>query len=107
MGRRKQGQAYRPETAAQAQGYLSHPLHLQNAHTVRDLAMSNLAIERKLRGCDIVDLRVRDVTHGTQLLPRAMVIQRKTQPPVQFELTEPTRVAVGVWLEKAGLRGDQ
>lgn len=82
-------------------------IHLQNAHAVRDLAMFNLAIDSKLRGCDLVNLRVRDVTHGTQILPRAMVIQRKTQRPVQFELTEPTRVAVGVWLEKAGLRGDQ
>lgn len=82
-------------------------IHLQNAHAVRDLAMFNLAIDSKLRGCDLVNLRVRDVTHGTQILPRAMVIQRKTQRPVQFELTEPTRVAVGVWLEKAKLRGDQ
>jgi integrase len=82
-------------------------IHLQNAHAVRNLAMSNLAIDSKLRGCDLVNLRVRDVTHGTQILPRAMVIQRKTQRPVQFELTEPTRVAVGIWLEKTGLRGDQ
>lgn len=82
-------------------------IHLQNAHAVRDLAMFNLAIDSKLRGCDLVNLRVRDVTHGTQILPRAMVIQRKTQRPVQFELTEPTRVAVGAWLEKTGLRGDQ
>jgi integrase len=82
-------------------------IHLQNARAVRDLAMFNLAIDSKLRGCDLVNLRVRDVTHGTQILPRAMVIQRKTQRPVQFELTEPTRVAVGVWLEKAELRGDQ
>ena len=82
-------------------------IYLQNAHAVRDLAMFNLAIDSKLRGCDLVSLRVRDVTHGTQILPRAMVIQRKTQRPVQFEVTEPARAAVGVWLEKAQLRGDQ
>ncbi|MFO1384794.1 MAG: tyrosine-type recombinase/integrase [Chitinivorax sp.] len=82
-------------------------IHLQNAHAVRDLAMFNLAIDSKLRGCDLVSLRVRDVTHGNQILPRAMVIQRKTQRPVQFELTEPTRSAVAAWLEKAHLRGDQ
>jgi integrase len=69
--------------------------------------MFNLAIDSKLRGCDLVGLRVRDVTHGPQILPRAMVIQKKTQRPVQFELTEPTRAAVAVWLEKAQLRGDQ
>lgn len=82
-------------------------IHLQNAHAVRDLAMFNLAIDSKLRGCDLVSLRVRDVTHGNQILPRAMVIQRKTQRPVQFELTEPTRLAVAAWLEKTHLRGDQ
>lgn len=82
-------------------------IHLQSAHAVRDLAMFNLAIDSKLRGCDLVSLRVRDVTHGSQVLPRAIVIQRKTQRPVQFELTEPTRVAVAAWLEKAQLRGDQ
>ena len=45
-------------------------IHLQNAHEVRDLAMFNLAIDSKLRGCGLVSLRVRDVTHGTQILTR-------------------------------------
>lgn len=81
--------------------------HLQSRHAIRDLAMFNLAIDSKLRGCDLVSLHVRDVTHGNQILPRAMVIQRKTQRPVQFELTEPTRVAVAAWIEKAHLRNDQ
>ena len=80
---------------------------LQNTHMDRDLAMFNLAIDSKLRGCDLVNLHVRDVTHGNQILPRAMVIQRKTQRPVQFELTEPTRTAGSAWLEKSHLRGDQ
>ena len=52
-------------------------IHLQNAHAARDLAMFNLAIDSKLRGCDLVSLRVRDITHGNQVLPRAMVIQKK------------------------------
>ena len=82
-------------------------IYLQNAHAVRDLAMFNLAIDSKLRGCDLVSLRVRDITHGNQVLSRAMVIQRKTQRPVQFELTEPTRAAVSAWLEKTHLRSDQ
>lgn len=82
-------------------------IHLQNAHAVRDLAMFNLAIDSKLRGCDLVSLRVRDITHGNQVVPRAIVTQSKTQRPVQFELTEPTRVAVAAWLEKSKLRGDQ
>jgi len=79
-------------------------IHLQNEHQVRDLAMFNLAIDSKLRGCDLVNLYVRDVTHGNQVLPRAMVVQRKTQRPVQFELTEPTRSAVLAWIEMASLR---
>lgn len=82
-------------------------IYLQNAHQVRDLAMFNLAIDSKLRGCDLVNLRVRDVTHGSQVLPRAMVIQRKTQRPVQFELTEPTRAAVTAWIAKANLKPEE
>ena len=82
-------------------------IHLQSAHHIRDLAMFNLAIDSKLRGCDLVNLRVRDITHGSQILPRAMVVQRKTQRPVQFELTEPTRNAVTAWIDKAHLKPEQ
>lgn len=82
-------------------------IHLQNAHAVRDLALFNLAIDSKLRGCDLVNLRVRDVTHGAQILSRTMVVQRKTQRPVQFELTKVTRTTVAAWIEKAHLRGEQ
>ena len=81
-------------------------IHLQNAHAVRDLAMFNLAIDSKLRGCDLVSLRVREVTHGNQVLSRAMVVQRKTQRPGQFELTEPTRTAVAARMAKANLRSE-
>ena len=52
-------------------------IHLQNEHQVRDLAMFNVAIDSKLRGCDLMGLHVRDVTHGNQVLPRAMVVQSK------------------------------
>jgi site-specific recombinase XerC len=82
-------------------------IHLQNTHQVRDLAMFNLAIDSKLRGCDLVNLRVRDVIHGSQILPRTMIVQRKTQHPVQFELTEPTRIAVAAWIAKANLKTEQ
>ena len=79
-------------------------IHLQNTKQVRDLAMFNLAIDSKLRGCDLVALRVRDVSHGGQVLSRTAVIQRKTQRPVQFEMTEPTRTTVAAWIEKAKLK---
>jgi integrase len=81
-------------------------IHLQLGKNVRDLAMFNLALDSKLRGCDLVNLRVRDVAHGNHLLSRAMVMQRKTQRPVQFELTEQTRETVAAWIAKANLKSE-
>lgn len=49
-------------------------IQLQNAHQARDLAMFNLAIDSKLRGCDLVNLRVRDITHGNQMARAAVVL---------------------------------
>ena len=60
----------------------------------RELALFNLALDSKLRGCDLVQLRVRDVAHGDRIAARAIVMQQKTQRPVQFEITEPTRKSV-------------
>jgi hypothetical protein len=54
-------------------------VYLQNVDAISDFTLFNLAIDRKLRGCDLVSLRLRDVFHGNQVLPRAQVIQRKTQ----------------------------
>ena len=82
-------------------------IYLQNKHAVRDLALFNLAIDSKLRGCDLVNLKVHDVVHGNQILSRASIIQRKTQRPVQFEITEPTRTAVVAWIERAHLGNGQ
>ena len=79
-------------------------IRLQLGARIRDLALFDLAIDSKLRGCDLVALRVSDVAHGQSLLHRAIILQRKTQRPVQFEITEPTRAAVAAWIEKAGLR---
>lgn len=59
-------------------------IHLQNTHEMRGLAMFNLAIDSKLRGCELASLRVRDVTHGSRMLSRAMAVQRKTQRPVSM-----------------------
>lgn len=82
-------------------------IYLQREQRIRELALFNLAVHSKLRGCDLVNLRVRDVVHGNQILPRAMVVQRKTQRPVQFELTDPTRNAVSAWITKASLTSEQ
>jgi len=81
-------------------------VHLQIESRIRELALFNLGIDSKLRGCDLVGLRVRDVCHGEQVATRAVVMQRKTQRPVQFEITQATRDALGEWTKHAGLRPD-
>ena len=68
--------------------------HLQLGGRKRDLALSNLALDSKLRGCDLVSLRVADVAPSGYAIRRATIRQKKTGRPVQFELTEPTRQAV-------------
>lgn len=73
-------------------------VRLQISHRVRDLALFNLAIDSKLRGCDLVHLRVEDVMQGNQVRTRTMVSQRKTGAPVQFEITEQARNAVATWV---------
>ena len=81
-------------------------VRLQMENRVRELAIFNLGIDSKLRGCDLVSLKVRDICHGDQVASRAVVMQRKTQRPVQFELTPATRDAIQKWIKQAGLRSD-
>jgi integrase len=78
-------------------------IRLQLGAKARDLAMFNLAIDSKLRACDLTKLRVRDVCLGTRVAPPAIVMQQKTQRPVQFEITEQTRDSVENWIRIAGL----
>jgi site-specific recombinase XerC len=73
---------------------------------VRELALFNVGIDSKLRGCDLVALKVRDICHGDQVASRAMVMQHKTQRPVQFEITPATRDAVQKWIKLAALKSD-
>jgi integrase len=81
-------------------------VRLQIGSRTRELALFNLAIDSKLRSCDLVNLRVRDVCHGNVVAARAMVMQQKTQRPVQFEITEQTRVSLLAWIQVAGRRSD-
>ena len=69
----------------------------------RELALFNLAIDSKLRGCDIVQLRVQDVRYGSHVANRANVMQQKTKQPVQFELTAGTRKSLAEWIAVAKL----
>jgi integrase len=71
---------------------------LQIDKNYRDLAMFNLAIDSKLRACDLVKLRLSDVSQGGQIASRAIVMQQKTKAPVQFEITQQTRDALGHWV---------
>lgn len=79
-------------------------VRLQMDGRVRELALFNLGIDSKLRGCDLVALKVRDVCHGDQIASRAVVMQRKTQRPVQFEITQASRDALQAWIKLAGLK---
>jgi integrase len=81
-------------------------VRLQLEERLRELAMFNLAIDSKLRSCDLVKLRVRDVCHGDRVATRAIVMQQKTQRPVQFEITEQTRESVVAWIHRAGRRSE-
>lgn len=81
-------------------------VRLQMEGRVRELALFNLGIDSKLRGCDLVGLKVRDVCHGDQVASRAIVVQHKTQRPVQFEITQAARDAVQTWIKWAGLRAE-
>ena len=81
-------------------------IRLELFQRVRDLALFNLAIDSKLRGCDLVKLKVRDISHGNQITARAIVMQQKTGLPVHFEITEQTRNSLYAWIEHAHLRSE-
>ena len=81
-------------------------VRLQIGSRIRELVLFNLAIDSKLRSCDLVKLRVRDVCHGSVVAARAMVMQQKTQRPVQFEITEQTRESLLAWIRISGRRSD-
>jgi integrase len=82
-------------------------IRLQISNQIRDLALFNLAIDSKLRSCDLVKIRVRDVTHGATVSRRAIVMQQKTHQPVQFEITEQTRESISNWINHAELMSDE
>ena len=79
---------------------------LRTAGKVRDLALFNCALDAKLRGCDLVKLRVSDVAPGGIMRDRATVIQQKTGRPVPFEITDASRDALSAWLALRGKRAD-
>ncbi len=89
-----------PKPPLKAKQVWSIRTRLQVAKRTRDLALFDLAIDSKLRGCDLVRLRITDVALHGAVQTRATVTQRKTGRPVQFEITEQTRTSVHAWLQK-------
>ena len=75
---------------------------LDRDRKARDRALFELAIDIKLRGCDLVKIKIGDLVAGARVRNRAMVIQQKTKRPVQFELLEPARTIILAWLERRG-----
>lgn len=75
---------------------------LDREHRLRDRALFDLAIDSKLRGCDLVKIRIGDLVSGGRVRNRAIVIQQKTKRPVQFELLEPARSSILAWLARRG-----
>ncbi len=82
-------------------------IRLQLAKRTRDLALFNMAIDSKLRACDLVSLKVRDIVQGGKVASRAIVLQRKTHRPVQFEIAEQAREATQHWIDQAKLKPGQ
>jgi len=81
-------------------------VRLQVERRIRDLALFDLAIDSKLRGCDLVALRVSDIVTGGAVRRRGLILQQKTSRPVQFEITEQARQSVRTWLNRRGERLD-
>jgi integrase len=81
-------------------------VRLQVFCRTRELALFDLGIDSKLRACDLLKLKVRDVSHGERVAVRAIVVQQKTSRPVQFEITESTRIALTDWIRRSGLASD-
>ena len=79
-------------------------IHLQQLKNPRDLALFNLAIDSKLRACDLVRLKVQDISHNDRISQRAYILQQKTKQSVQFEITEQTRKSICKWVEHANLK---
>ena len=77
-------------------------IRLELEGRTRDLALFNLGLDSKLRGCDLVKLKVSDVLCGRSVLRRTHVIQQKTDSPVQFEITPSTGKSILAWVKKLG-----
>jgi len=76
--------------------------YLDHHRRLRDRALFDVAIDSKLRGCDVVRLKIGDIVSGGQIRTRATVTQTKTGRPVQFELLSDARASLLAWLQRRG-----
>jgi integrase len=93
--------------ALKAQQVWAIRFYLDHEGRTRDRALFDIAIDSKLRGCDVVKLRIGDVAAGSEVRRRATVVQQKTGRPVSFEITEAVRQSVHAWLETRKGNADQ
>jgi integrase len=82
-------------------------VRLELSRSKRDLAIFNLAIDSKLRACDLVKLRLDDICLGVNVRHRATIVQKKTGRPVQFEITEQSRSSIEAWLSTLRASGQR
>jgi integrase len=92
----------RAKTSAEAARHLGDPFYLDEHRRLRDRALFDLAIDSKLRGCDLVKLEIGDLVSGGSFRDRATVIQQKTGRPVQFEIMIEARRSLEAWLQRRG-----
>jgi integrase len=98
----KAGRKLGAKRALKAQQVWAIRFWLERERRLRDRAMFDLAIDSKLRGCDIVKIKIGDLVSGGRVRSRAIVVQQKTGRPVQFELLEPARGSLLAWFECRG-----
>ena len=82
-------------------------VRLEQAESYRDLALFKLAIDSKLRGCDLVKMKVVDVMASGKVRERASVLQSKTRKPVRFEISEGTRSSLARWIREPLMVGSE
>jgi len=98
----KEGRLLGAKRALKQQQVWAIRFWLDQHRRLRDRAPFDFAIDSKLRGCDVVKVRIGDVVSGGCICERAVIVQQKTKRPVQFELLEPARKTMRAWLERRG-----
>ena len=97
-----EGRLIGPKRALKQQQVWAIRFSLDQHRRLRDRALFDFAIDSKLRGCDVVRVRIGDVVSGGRVRDRAIVVQQKTKRPVQFELMDTARKTMRAWLERRG-----